>query len=501
MEKDNILAEAFGVGASDEARAKKVDLEALLSSRKSPKKSSGDEEAAAYEGPAVPNMGAPPPPPPPFVPKATGPECVAQVMELLGALLCHSFVADQFIGRVGGDRVKRGLLPSGKHRPTWTTTIVHQCAPAFTYTPPPPPPPPPVMVRKLDEEGNPVQAVDEEGNPAVDEEGNPVYEMVEEKPEGGEGAEGAEGAEDAEGEEPMTEPDPVAEPEGEAEGEGEPGAEAEPDDMLEAYRPALIEGDAPCDDFLACSASLRCLEHAARHPRCRAELLEDDGALVKKLAAVVRCNMRDCAEPALRILLGIMNWAKFEGPNASGPNSFKDLREAQGHVGAGQGGALAAVKAAKAAKDAEREEGDHSRAYDILKCTEVRDAILAADLGPEGSVTHRSLRSAASHALAGYELTAILPPPPPPAPVPGMEVTARAPLPNHKTAPLLENMEKKTLRKEVAERDEMREPFFNQTLTIKERLALRYKAQRGLSLSRSGSVKDPNELEEVVTEA
>jgi hypothetical protein len=47
----------------------------------------------------------------------------------------------------------------------------------------------------------------------------------------------------------------------------------------------------------------------------------------------------------------------------------------------------------------------------------------------------------------------------------------------------------------------MREPFFNQTLTIKERLALRYKAQRGLSLSRSGSVKDPNELEEVVTEA
>jgi|TARA_B110000008_G_scaffold266365_1_gene292451 hypothetical protein len=82
-----------------------------------------------------------------------------------------------------------------------------------------------------------------------------------------------------------------------------------------------------------------------------------------------------------------------------------------------------------------------------------------------------------------------------------MEVTARAPLPNHKTAPLLENMEKITLRKEVAERDEMREPFFNQTLTIKERLALRYKAQRGLSLSRSGSVKDPNELEEVVTEA
>ena len=122
MEKDNILAEAFGVGASDEARAKKVDLEALLSSRKSPKKSSGDEDIAAYEGPAVPNMGAPPPPPPPFVPKATNPECVAQVMELLGALLCHSFVADQFIGRVGGDRVKRGLLPSGKHRPTWTTT-------------------------------------------------------------------------------------------------------------------------------------------------------------------------------------------------------------------------------------------------------------------------------------------------------------------------------------------------------------------------------------------
>jgi hypothetical protein len=45
MEKDNILAEAFGVGASDEARAKKVDLEALLSSRKSPKKSPGDEDS------------------------------------------------------------------------------------------------------------------------------------------------------------------------------------------------------------------------------------------------------------------------------------------------------------------------------------------------------------------------------------------------------------------------------------------------------------------------
>ena len=39
-----------------------------------------------------------------------------------------------------------------------------------------------------------------------------------------------------------------------------------------------------------------------------------------------------------------------------------------------------------------------------------------------------------------------------------MEVTARAPLPNYKTAPLLENMEKITLRKEVADRDEMREP-------------------------------------------
>ena len=125
---------------------------------------------------------------------------------------------------------------------------------------------------------------------------------------------------------------------------------------------------------------------------------------------------------------------------------------------------------------------------------------MGADLGPEGSVMHGSLRSAASHALAGYELTAILPPPPPPAPVPGMEVTARAPLPNHKTAPLLETIEKQTLGREMAERDEMREPFFDQVLTIKERLALRYRQTRGHRTSRSGSVKDPNELEEVVTE-
>ena len=52
----------------------------------------------------------------------------------------------------------------------------------------------------------------------------------------------------------------------------------------------------------------------------------------------------------------------------------------------------------------------------------------------------------------------------------------------------------------MAERDEMREPFFDQVLTIKERLALRYRQTRGHRTSRSGSVKDPNELEEVVTE-
>ena len=485
MEKDNILADAFGVGAGDEARAKKVDLEALLSSRrKSSKKDDEAEGGVVYDGPAVPNMGEPPPPPPPFVPKADTPRVVAEVMELLGALLCHSFVADQFIGRVGGDVNKRGLLPSGKHRPTWTTTITHQCAPAATYAPPPPPPPPPVMVRKLDEEGNPVQATDEEGNPIVDDEGEPVYEMVEEKPE----------TEETEGvEEPEPEPEPESEPVAKA--------EVEHDDMLEEYRPVLIEGDAPCDDFLACSASLRCLEHAARHPRCRAELLEDDGAHCKRLAAIVRCNMPHCAEPALRILLGIMTWAKHEGPNATGPNSFKDLREAHGRVRGGQGGALAAVKAAKAAREAEEREAEGgARAYDILRCEEVRGAVMGADLGPEGSVMHGSLRSAASHALAGYELTAILPPPPPPAPVPGMEVTARAPLPNHKTAPLLETIEKQTLGREMAERDEMREPFFDQVLTIKERLALRYRQTRGHRTSRSGSVKDPNELEEVVTE-
>ena len=196
-----------------------------------------------------------------------------------------------------------------------------------------------------------------------------------------------------------------------------------------------------------------------------------------------------------------MTWPKHEGPNATGPNSFKDLREAHGRARGGQGGALAAVKAAKAAREAEEREAEGgARAYDILRCEEVRGAVMGADLGPEGSVMHGSLRSAASHALAGYELTAILPPPPPPAPVPGMEVTARAPLPNHKTAPLLETIEKQTLGREMAERDEMREPFFDQVLTIKERLALRYRQTRGHRTSRSGSVKDPNELEEVVTE-
>ena len=80
-------------------------------------------------------------------------------------------------------------------------------------------------------------------------------------------------------------------------------------------------------------------------------------------------------------------------------------------------------------------------------------------------------------------------------------ITARAPLPNHKTTPLLETIEKQTLGREIAERDEMREPFFDQVLTIKERLALRYRQTRGHRTSRSGSVKDPNELEDVVTEA
>ena len=77
----------------------------------------------------------------------------------------------------------------------------------------------------------------------------------------------------------------------------------------------------------------------------------------------------------------------------------------------------------------------------------------------------------------------------------------RAPLPPADEQMLLETIEKQTLGREMAERDEMREPFFDQVLTIKERLALRYRQTRGHRTSRSGSVKDPNELEEVVTEA
>jgi len=70
-----------------------------------------------------PDLGPPPKPP---VPLARTEKLAAGLLELLAALLSHDAIRDDAC-RVGGDvEAARGLLPSGKHRPTWTTTIAHQ---------------------------------------------------------------------------------------------------------------------------------------------------------------------------------------------------------------------------------------------------------------------------------------------------------------------------------------------------------------------------------------
>jgi hypothetical protein len=74
-------------------------------------------------------------------------------------------------------------------------------------------------------------------------------------------------------------------------GEGEGGSD--PVSGEEApFEPTRIAGDPPNEHDTVCAAALRSLEVAARHPRCRAELLDNDSAGITALFAALRQEMR-----------------------------------------------------------------------------------------------------------------------------------------------------------------------------------------------------------------
>jgi hypothetical protein len=192
---------------------------------------------------------------PPPIAKAQSTRLSGFLFELLTAMMSHRAIRDD-VCEYGGSNAARGLLPSGLHRPTWMQIIMHQVAPAA------------------------VEVVEEE----------PAEEAGEasEAGEGGEEGEGEGAAAEAAGkeEETATKDDDGEEGGGEGgKGGGDEEHEAEKD-----YEPVRIAGDAPSEHNTVCCAALRALEVAARHPRCRAEILAEVGLALFTHVIIVRQN-------------------------------------------------------------------------------------------------------------------------------------------------------------------------------------------------------------------
>ena len=327
LEKDNILADAFfgDAGSAPEPEADEAKAE--------------NEEIKA---PAVPTMGEEEVELPPPLPKSRSTRLSVLLFELLMAMLSHPGTRDVMC-MYGGTNAARGLLPSGGHRPTWTQVIMHQVAPASVMPPP----------------------------------------EEEENPEGGEGegeGTGGEGEEAEEKEEAAPAEGEAADTAGGGEGGDATGSDV---DAEEDYEPVPIAGDPPSEHNTVCAAALRALEVAARHPRCRAEMLDNSGAGVNTLFACCKAEMQDCVEPALRTLLLIMSYAEVEG-------------------NAGQ-----------------------------VDLSLVKETML----GIKFEKGTEMLRSALAHALATFPLKSVLPSPRPPTPDPELP-RPKIPLRNHRSQTL-----------------------------------------------------------------
>ena len=259
----------------------------------------------------------------------------------------------------------------------------------------------------------------------------------------------------------------------------------------------LIAGRRAVFDFLACSASLRCLEHAARlTPRCRAGAARGRRRAQQTTRGQSSAATCRTAPSRRSILLGIMSWAKHEGPNVDRAELVQGPTRGAGSACGGrsrQGGALAAVKAAKAARgglpsvQGWRASVRHPVLRGGARCRDERG--LGPALFRDAQVA--AFRGVTRAPAAGYELTAlVLPPPPPPPPVPGMEVTARERRCRPRATRCCWRRSRSRLWDERSRRGtRCAQPHFDQVLTIKEGLALRYSQNRGTV----GRGRDPSE--------